>query len=125
MKPQPTRWFPTSRAQQLNGLDVSGWDMESPRGEKNEYFAVKAYQSNPWFYADTSVRTERLALTNVLDLLTLARGVIYGNGRPEKTYKENVEIKLQAKCLNASSPWHAISISMELIHLNERMFDDW
>ena len=85
MKPQPTRWFPTSRAQQLNGLGVSGWDMESPRGEKNEYFAVKAYQSNPWFYADTSVRTERLALTNVLDLLTLARGVIYGNGRPELT----------------------------------------
>jgi len=42
----------------------------------------------------------------------------------EKTYKENVEIKLQAKCLNASSPSHAISISMELIHLNERMFDD-
>nr|ABR16161.1 unknown [Picea sitchensis] len=83
LKPQPTRRLPTGSTQHPNGLDVSGREMESPRGEKNEYFDVNADQSSPGFYADPVGRTERLALTNVSDPSTPARGVSYGNGSPE------------------------------------------
>lgn len=83
LKPQPTRRLPTGSTQLPNGLEVSGREMESPRGEKNEYFDVNADQSSPGFYADTSGRTERLALTNVSDPSTPARGGGYGNGSPE------------------------------------------
>lgn len=83
LKPQPTRRLPTGSTQNPNGLDVNGREMESPRGEKNEYFDVNADQSSPGFFADPGGRTERLALTNVSDPSTPARGVNYGNGSPD------------------------------------------
>lgn len=83
LKPQPTRRLPTGSTHHPNGSDVSGREMESPRGEKNEYFDVTADQSSTGFYADPSGRTERLALTNVSDTSTPARGISYGNGSPD------------------------------------------